>query len=338
MANERVLMARNTAAEGEAAVWEPYFPKSVVDAILASDKAGETKTVVDLINERIQSVVGSAPENFDTLQEIAAYIESHQEVADALQAAVGNKANKDEIVYKNQTASTVAVGGIPAGYVPPAAGINATELLDKMLHAYVAPKVTAAAKPTNGGVFEVSTSQSVTAVDVTITFGSTTIKKIEIRDGSTVIGSLTSGIKAGVNTVTLATALTVTANKQLTAVVTDGEDKTVSAGTGSFTFVSPYYWGAIAAGAAVTAALIKAATKVVQAKGSKSFNYTCNNQRMLIAYPKSYGALSKILDANSFDVTGTFTQSTVAVDGVDYYAYATSDPTTVSAFKMTFNY
>ena len=75
---------------------------------------------MDLVNERIQAVVGSAPENFDTLQEIAAYIESHKDVADALQAAVGNKANKDEVVYKNQTASTVAVGGIPKGrrYLP----------------------------------------------------------------------------------------------------------------------------------------------------------------------------------------------------------------------------
>ncbi len=49
-----------------------------------------------------RAVVGSAPENFDTLQEIAAYIESHKEVADALQAAVGNKANKDEVVYKKK--------------------------------------------------------------------------------------------------------------------------------------------------------------------------------------------------------------------------------------------
>ena len=69
---------------------------------------------------------------------------------------MGNKANKDEVVYKNQTASTVAVGGIPKGYVPPTSGINAAELLDKMLHAYVAPTVSASAKPANGGTFELA--------------------------------------------------------------------------------------------------------------------------------------------------------------------------------------
>lgn len=337
MANERVTMARNTAPNGETPKWERYFPKTVVDAILASDREGENKTVMDLVNERIQAVVGSAPENFDTLQEIAAYIESHKEVADALQAAVGNKANKDEVVYKNQTASTVAVGGIPKGYVPPTSGINAAELLDKMLHAYVAPTASASAKPANGGTFEIGTSQSVTAVDVNITMGSTGIKKIEVFDADTSLGTLISGIKAGVNTVTLTKALTVTAAKQLTVKVTDNEDKVVTAKTGSFNFVSPYYWGAVAAGATVTEEVIKAATKVVQGKGNKSFVYNCNNQRMLIAYPKSYGALAKILDANSFDVTGTFMQMTVQVDSVAYYAYL-NDPSTVAAFKMSFNY
>lgn len=337
MANERITMARNTAKKGEEPKWEKYFPRTVVDAIMASDKEGENKTVMDLVNERIQAVVGSAPENLDTLQELAAYIESHQDVADALQEAVGNKADKGDIVYKNQTASTVAVGGIPKGYVPPVSGINAADLLDKMLHAYVAPTVSASAKPANGGTFEIGASQSVTAVDVNITMGSTGIKKVEVFDGDTSLGALTSGIKAGVNTVTLIKPLTVMAAKQLTVKVTDNEDKVVTAKTGAFSFVSPYYWGAVAAGATATESVIKAATKVVQAKGNKSFVYNCNNQRMLIAYPKSYGALAKILDANSFDVTGTFVQTTVQVDGVDYYAYL-NDPSTVAAFKMSFNY
>ena len=206
-----------------------------------------------------------------------------------------------------------------------------------MLHAYVAPTVSASAKPVNGGVFEIGKSQSVTAVDVNITMGSAGVKKVEVFDVDTSLGVLTSGIKAGVNTLTLTKALTVTAAKQLTVKVTDNEDKVVTAKTGFFSFVSPYYWGAVAAGVTATESVIKAATKVVQGKGNKSFVYNCNNQRMLIAYPKSYGAVAKILDANSFDVTGTFVQTTVQVDGVDYYAYL-NDPSPVAAFKMSFNY
>ena len=50
-------------------------------------------------------------------------------------------------------------------------------MINKMLHAYVSPSVTATAVPKNGGVFEVGASESVTAVDVNITLGSAGIKK-----------------------------------------------------------------------------------------------------------------------------------------------------------------
>lgn len=336
MAKERVATMRNTGTAQEPN-WEVWFAKTVADAVMMSDSDGEEKNIVDYVNEKIENLIGTAPEAYDTLQEIAAYIAEHEEVAEALNEAITNKASKDEILYKNQTPSTAAVGGVPAGYVPPSEGIDAVSLLDKILHAYVAPKVSAAMVPENGGVFEVGTSKNITSVNVTITMGSAAINKIEVLDGQEVLGSLTSGIKGGSNSVPLTEALTVTTNKQLSVKVTDAENKTVSANTGAFTFVSPYYYGAIAADAEITDALVKAATKSVTTKGNKSFNFTCANQKMLFAYPKSYGNLSKILDANSFDVTGTFTKTEVEVDGVDYYVY-TNEASTVSSFKMTFNY
>ncbi|EET60360.1 hypothetical protein BRYFOR_07556 [Marvinbryantia formatexigens DSM 14469] len=364
MAKERVTMYRNTGTES-APVWEEWFARTVADAVMMSDADGEEQNIVQYVNKKISDLIGGAPETYDTLKEIADYIASHKNVADALNAAVGNKVNKvegkglstndytneeksklagveagataNDTLYKNQTPSTVAVGGIEKGYVPPAAGVEAVEMINRLLHPYVAPVVTAAMSPSNGGVVEAGTTQTVSAVTVNITPGSAAISKIEVFDGSTSIGSLTSGIKAGANTVTLASQLSVTANKQLSVTVTDADGKTVTAKTGSYTFVNPYYYGAVAADAVVNEELVKAAAKSVQAKGNKSFNYTCNNQKMLYAYPASYGALSKILDANSFDVTGTFTRSEVTVGGVAYYVY-TNDPSTVSAFKMTFNY
>lgn len=364
MAKERVFNYRNTGTK-DAPVWEVWFAKTVADAVMMSDTDGETKTIVDYVNQKIADLIGGAPETYDTLKEISDYIAAHKEVADALDSAIGNKVDKvagkglstndyttaektklagvaagatvNDTLYKNQTPSTTAVGGIAKGYVPPTSGVEAVEMINKMLHPYVAPTVTAAMTPNNGGVVEAGTTQSVTGVTVNITLGSAAITKIEVLDGSTSLGSKTSGIAAGANTITFASALSVTANKQLSVVVTDADGKSVTAKTGSYTFVSPYYYGAIAAGTEPTAAVIKAATKSVQAKGTKSFNFTCANQRMLYAYPKSYGALSKILDANNFDVTSTFTRSEVTVDGVAYYAYA-NDASTVSSFKMTFSH
>lgn len=368
MAKERVFTYRNTGTESSP-VWEKWFQKTVADAVLMSDSDSEERTIVDYVDEKIADLIGGAPGTYDTLKEIADYIAEHEDVAEALNTAITNKADKNhdhsdatqsadgfmsamdkkkldgieanatenDTLYKNQTPSTVAVGGVPKGYVPPSSGVEAIEMINKMLHAYVAPSATATASPTNGGVFEIGTSKQVTAVAVNITLGSAAISKIEVMDGSDVLGTLSSGIQAGANTVTLDSALTVTTNKQLKVKITDTENKSITVNTGAFTFVSPYYYGPVAAGATVNEALIKAATKMVQAKGNKSVNYTCNNQRMLYAYPKSYGALTKILDANSFDVTGTFAQSEVSVDGVDYYAYV-NDASTVSNFKMTFNH
>lgn len=48
------------------------------------------------ISAAIDKLIGGAPETYDTLQEIASYIETHQDAADALTAAIGNKVDKVE--------------------------------------------------------------------------------------------------------------------------------------------------------------------------------------------------------------------------------------------------
>lgn len=52
----------------------------------------EVKTV---INNRINELVDGAPETFDTLKEIADYIAEHEEIARALNEAIGNKVDKE---------------------------------------------------------------------------------------------------------------------------------------------------------------------------------------------------------------------------------------------------
>ena len=98
--------------------------------------------------------------------------------------------------------------------------------------------------------------------------------------------------------------------------------------------------GSIEDGVEITSELIVSLSKRIEGKGTKVHNYTTNYQRMVIAYPASYGPLSRILDANSFDVTGTFTAIRMGIVGldetrVDYYIYVNS-PSTMSNFRMTF--
>ena len=56
-----------------------------------------TDTGIDSkISAAIDELIGGAPETYDTLKEIADYIEEHQDAADALTAAIGNKVDKEE--------------------------------------------------------------------------------------------------------------------------------------------------------------------------------------------------------------------------------------------------
>lgn len=56
---------------------------------------GVTLTQVDArVNAAIDNLIDGAPEAYNTLKEISDYISSHQDVVDALNAAIGNKVDK----------------------------------------------------------------------------------------------------------------------------------------------------------------------------------------------------------------------------------------------------
>lgn len=93
MANERVFTVRNAGTK-ENPKWEIWFAITVADAVKMSDDPNDTRTIVDYVNQKIADLIGGAPAAYDTLKEIADYIASHQSVADALNSAIANKADK----------------------------------------------------------------------------------------------------------------------------------------------------------------------------------------------------------------------------------------------------
>lgn len=281
-------------------VWSKYYPVTVADAVMMSDSDSEQ-------------------------QNIQEYVES-------------------KTLYTNTTPTVQAHGGVAAGTT--FNNMPITDVLNKILYPWVAPVVSAkVVSPANGGVFEKGNTQNVTSISVTVTKKSTNITKVEIFDGSVSLGSKTGTALSALNssgsaTLTFTVDVDVTANKSFQAKVTDADSKVTTANTGTFTFVYPYYQGVIGASATANEAAVKALTKVVQTKGTKSFNYTASNQKMVFATPASNGVIKTITDPNNFNVTDTFTQSTVQITGLDgtkqnYYVYV-SEPTTVTSFKMTF--
>lgn len=233
-----------------------------------------------------------------------------------------------------------ALGGIPAG--ADLNNLTVREILAKLLYPYVAPVVSVTGTP-NGGTYEKGDNKEITNVRVSVTKKSERIAKVEVFDGSVSLGIKEGDEVASGGTFNFTVSVPVNSvNKQLTAKVTDASNKVVSANTDAFNFVYPYYVGVIAEDAVIDEALVKGLEKKVEVKGNKTIAYTCNNERMVFAYPKAYGALKTVIDPNNFDVTGTFTKQEVSITGLDgtaqaYYVYV-NGASTVENFNMKFNY
>jgi hypothetical protein len=86
-------------------------------------------------------------------------------------------------------------------------------------------------------------------------------------------------------------------------------------------------------------------TKVVQAQGNKTFTYNGTGY-LYFCYPSTYGALTSILDQNSFEQLGAFNVTTQTVNssglvnnwGTTYYIYSSKTISTPSNYNFTFRY
>ena len=246
----------------------------------------------------------------------------------------------DATVFETDILTVSDLGGISAN--TDLNGLTVKEILSKLLYPYIEPVVTVTGTP-NGGTYEKGNTQTITNVKVVVTKKSEKITKIEVLNGSTSLAVQEDDAIANGGTFNYAVNVSVpSTNKQLTINVTDASENVVTKKTSSFTFIYPYYWGVCDESAVITDTLVKGLTKSVTSKGTKVVEYTTDNQKMIFAYPKSYGVVKKVLDANSFDVTSTFTKEEIAIKGLDgtnqvYYVY-TNSASTVTSFKMTFSY
>ncbi len=93
----------------------------LAEMVTAINERAKTSDVTAAINTAIDDLIGGAPETYDTLKEISDYISTHQDVVDALNAAIAGKSDKTH-THSAMTAATASTAG-KAGFVPaPAAG------------------------------------------------------------------------------------------------------------------------------------------------------------------------------------------------------------------------
>lgn len=253
----------------------------------------------------------------------------------------------EEMKFEKDATVVTSLGGIQAG--ENLNGLDVKQILNKLLFPYVAPTVSASLSMSpSSTLFEHGVTVTLVSMTGNVTKKSESIKNVKFHDTST--GTQLHAIfdnvdKSSSYTHMFSPPITITSNlpsNRFRFSVTDSMDKTYYANTTGISFCYPYYFGVADENVEINSDLITKMTKRVEQKGTKSYNYTSNQQAAYIAYPASYGKLTKIIDANGFDVTDTFTQYEILVVGLDgteqsYYVYRDKNATSTN-FKITFYY
>ena len=253
----------------------------------------------------------------------------------------------DEI-FGVDMATVNALGGIAAGTNLKDKTIH--EVLNALLFPYVKPVVGSPSRvPSTTSPLEKGDNQTITSVSVTVTKKSEPITKVELlRRGEVIAIKEGDGVKNGGKFTFSGLSISAPSSSvSLSVRVTDAKGTVVTSGsTAAWTFVYPYFYGVCAGNktaATLTESDIEAMTKDIKAKGEKSYTYTTNNQKMVIAYPKAYGVLRKALDPNGFDYLGDYERAELNITGLDgsaqaYYIYAQKAPSFVTSFTMKYQY
>lgn len=174
-----------------------------------------------------------------------------------------------------------------------------------------------------GGTFEKRSTQNIT------------VKWSLVRDGHAVIpDTVTINGISEENTSTSKTYTGVTANTTYRVEATkNGKAYT---GSTSATFINPKYFGAVNT-LDVTESIIKGLTKNVSNGKGYTGTISLNNQRTCYAYPKAFGALAAIKDANNFDYLASYVRKEITVWDEVYYVYVLKDPVTITNFKQIYS-
>ena len=105
----------------------------------------------------------------------------------------------------------------------------------------------------------------------------------------------------------------------------DGQNTTV---TKTITFVGKSYWGYVEEAVVTPTEENVKGLQFNVVKNSRALTYSeiqIGYGKVLYAYPKVLGALSKIVDEDGRNYTGSYVMSEVTVDGLEYYCYLLKD-------------
>lgn len=240
--------------------------------------------------------------------------------------------------YTNNKPTDIAVGGIEKGSTFDKVDYNV--LFTRLLYPYIEPSISNISMMPSTRIMEKGQIAMLNRYYFKINAPSTNgMMHYDFKVDNNIIKTLDTESR------TIDVIVSHSFNTDCTAsvVVTDIEnDREKSFNLIDYKFVYPMYYGIVSKYQTIDSALITTKTKILETKGTKSFNISTDNQRILFAYPKSYGLLSAIYDANNFNILNTFTVNTMIIntlDGLDteYYVYS-NEVSTVTDYNIKFTF
>lgn len=232
--------------------------------------------------------------------------------------------------------ATVNIGTVTSGkkYVK---GTSLESIIRDILIKVEAPGITLSLDPSKT-VYDV-VSETITSITLkaNVTKKTYEVKKLEFYLDDVLIGSkdITTG---GMNNYVYTPATPIKVTCVFKVVVSDTENNSNSASS-TVNFVGNSYYGIVEPTVGEpTESQIKALNKELKiSKGYVYKNITCDYNKVVYAYPVSFGALTSIKDVeNNINYTNSFTRTTVKIDGIDYYCYTLNEPTGADGVNVTF--
>jgi hypothetical protein len=104
----------------------------------------------------------------------------------------------------------------------------------------------------------------------------------------------------------------------------------------SISAYAPSFYGVIS-GNTISESNISRLTKTVSTSRSNTITLSLNNERIVFMYPRNFGNLTSIKDANNFDYINSYTRSEMIYNEVQYNVYILTDPITISGFRQAFS-
>ena len=351
------LMSYYSSTEVDTKLSE-YSTKDDLDSFYTKDNVDEMldNLDVDLSDYYSKSDVDNMFSDLDIDVDLSDYYSKSEidDILDDLDVDIDmsdyyNKVQSDELLdskadnYFEASMPTVSsLGGISAG--EDLNGLSIQDILTKLLYPYIHPTISATyTNSPSGSVFELGTEVTITNISTTITKKSKPINRIDFIVNGSVVHSLSEGVQNG-GTYTYNPSISIKnsiANTYIRCCVYDGSN-TVYANTKALTFCYPYYYGVIEDSVSLDESVILALTKDISSKANKTYTFSPNYQKMVFAYPTSYGKLKSIIDPNGFEIIASFTCESISLTMKDnskqsYYVYSNS-PSTNTNFSVQFKY